>query len=87
VVIFSLAGFTTGVTTRESVGATDSRKLNMKDDTEPSESPEVEYFDRSMYTDEGVFVYAIALQHSVVNVVFVRNTSERLFPTPVDVST
>jgi hypothetical protein len=85
--MLSLVGFTSGVTTRESVGATDNRKLNINDDTEPPDTDVIEYLDKSVYTDEGVFVYVIALQHSVVNVVFVRNTSERLFPTPVDVST
>jgi hypothetical protein len=69
------------------VGATDNRKLNMNDDAKLPDTEVIEYLDKSVYTDEGVFVYAIALQHSVVNFVFVCSTSERLFPTPVDVST
>ena len=86
-VIFLLVGFTSGVTTRASVGATDSRKLNMNDDAEPPDSDVEEYLDRSVYTKEGASVKKMVLQHRVVNAVFVLRTSDRLFPTPADVST
>ena len=49
-VIPSLVGFTSGVTTRESVGATDSVKLNTYDAVELADDNDDEYLDRSVYT-------------------------------------
>jgi hypothetical protein len=88
VTIPSLDGFTSGITIRGFVGATDSRKLNTNGNFElPDSDVFDEYLDRSIYTYAGAFVYEIVLQHKVVKSVLERRTSGRLFPTPADVST